>query len=697
MKRLKSHMRTIVPVVSIVLSTTFAALVANAVVVSDVTAEQRPITPEDIWKVERPSSPVMSPDGQRAIIGLTRYSMDTDRGTTSLKMLDLSDGSLTPFTNPREGSDSSPIWSPDGKKVAFISRRGASSNQIFLMRTDGGEPQQLTDLPIGVSAPKWMPDGERIVFMAQVPSDFDGDFEALKKQREEESKSKVSAIVTENRLYRHWDRFLPTDTYPRLFTIDVNSKEVHELTPGWARFFNIGGGISYDISPDGSLIALTANTTEPPYDTLKADVLLLKTDGSGEYTNITAENTGRGVNPIFSNNGEYVLYGRTLRTDFYADQINLVRYNVRTGSERVLTERFDNTPGNWQYSRDGNQIFFEADDRAMRSIFAIPASGGDAREILRGGTNSGIAETADGRLVFVHHGLTFMPELFSVRTDGEEKTQLSNINTALQEQIAWGRVENVTYAGANDAPVQMFVIYPPDFDESKTYPVLNLLHGGPHGYFGDSFHYRWNAQVFSAPGYITIMPNFHGSTSFGQDFAISIHGEHPTKPFIDSEKAIDFMLERPYVDSARLAAAGGSYGGYLVSWIAGQTDRYAALINHAGVYNLKGQFASDTTEHRVHAYGGAPWDGLDHMLQWSPSMNAANFKTPMLIIHGELDYRVPVTQGFEVYGVYKGMGLDARLVYFPDENHWILKPNNSVFWFNEFHNWLDRYLGAGGQ
>ncbi|TRW48932.1 S9 family peptidase [Aliidiomarina halalkaliphila] len=674
-----------------------AVMLVSLLMVTVASAEQRPITPEDIWAVDRPSAPVMSPDGTRAIIGLTSFSMETDRGTTSLYMLNLDDNSITPLTRPRSGSDSSPVWSPDGKTVAFVSRRGANSNQIFLMRTDGGEPIQLTDLPIGVSAPKWMPDGEHLVFMAQVPSDFNGDFEALKKQQEEDNKSKVSAFVTENRLYRHWDRFLPQDTYPRLFKVNTDSKEVSELTPGWARFFNIGGGVSYDISPDGSLIALTANTTEAPYDSLKADVLLLKTDGSGDYTNITTENTGRSVNPIFSNNGEYVLYGRSIRTDFYADQLNLVRYNVRTSNERVLTENFDNTPSNWQYSRDGNRIFFEAGDRAMTSIFSIPASGGDVREILRGGTNNGAAETADGRLVFVHHALSFMPELFAVSSDGGNKSQLSNFNTALQEQIAWGRVENVTYVGANGAPVQMFVIYPPDFDESQTYPVLNLLHGGPHGFFGDTFHYRWNAQVFSAPGYITIMPNFHGSTSFGQDFAISIHGEHPTLPYIDSEKAIEYMLEKPYVDGDRLAAAGGSYGGYLVSWIAGQTDRYAALINHAGVYNLMGQFASDTTAHRAYAYGGAPWDGLDHMLQWSPAMNAANFKTPMLVIHGELDYRVPVTQGFEVYGVYKGMGLDARLVYFPDENHWILKPNNSVFWFSEFHGWLDRYLGAGAQ
>lgn len=682
---------------SVVRNMKAVALVAlGALITTSALAESRPITPEDIWHTQRPGAPVVSPNGQAAIFGLQSFSLETDRGTTALHLLNLDNNNITQLTYAK-GSDSQVAWHPNGQKIAFIARRNASSNQIHLMRTDGGEPYQLTHLPIAVSAPQWMPDGNSIVFMANVPADFDGDFADLERQQTKSAKSKVSAFVTENRVYRHWDRFLPQDTYPRLFKIAVDSGEITQLTPGWNRFFNIGGGVSYDISPDGNYIALTANTTLPPYDDFQADVLLLKTDGSGDYRNLTAHNKGRDINPIFSADGNFLLWGRSLRTDFYADQINLIYYHIHSGEYRNLTSSFDNTPANWRFSRSNKDIYFEAGDRAMTSLFAVSLETSEVREILRGGTNTGAAETSDGRLVFVHHGLSQLPELHAIQLDGRGLQQLTTFNQELQESIHWGNVENVIYSGANGADVQMFVIYPPNFDPSKKWPVLNLLHGGPHGFFGDTFHYRWNAQVFSAAGYITIMPNFHGSTSFGQDFAISIHGEHPTLPFIDSEKAIDFMLERPYVDSERLAAAGGSYGGYLVSWIAGHTDRYQALINHAGVYNLMGQFASDTTAHRVHAYGGAPWDGLDHMLQWSPAMHAANFKTPMLIIHGELDYRVPVTQGFEVYGVYKGMGLDARLVYFPDENHWILKPNNSVFWFNEFTGWLDRYLGGGAR
>jgi dipeptidyl aminopeptidase/acylaminoacyl peptidase len=219
-----------------------------------------------------------------------------------------------------------------------------------------------------------------------------------------------------------------------------------------------------------------------------------------------------------------------------------------------------------------------------------------------------------------------------------------------------------------------------------------MIHGGPHGTFGDFFHFRWNSQLFAAPGYIAAMPNFHGSTSFGNDFAMSIHGSHADQPFEDIMRATDYLIERGLVDEKKMAATGGSYGGYMVSWIAGHTDRYAALVNHAGVYDLHLQFASDYSGNRAYQYGGSPWENFDQLNANNPSQFAHNFKTPMLVIHGELDYRVPVAHGFLIYGIYKSMGLDARLVYYPDENHWILKPQNSIYWYEELHNWLERYL-----
>ncbi|WP_333607144.1 S9 family peptidase [Arsukibacterium sp.] len=657
-------------------------------------SETRPITANDLWQATRIGSPVVSPDGKQALFTATRYDVTTDRGNADLYLLDIASGRQTQLTFD-EGSESGVQWSPNAQQLAFVARRGNSSNQLFVMNSKGGEARQVTKLPVGVSAPRFTPDGKAIIFMAQVPANFDGDFNALGKTLTEQKNSKVSAKVTENRVYRHWDRWLTDDNFPRLFKLELATEQVSELTPGWACWFNIGGGVDYDIAPDGKTLALSAITSLPPYDELNNDILLLTLDGSGQYTNITADNPASDTNPLFSPDGRYLVYGQRNRSDFYADNVKLIRYDLRTGNRLSLAPELDLSPGNWQFSRDGKTLFFQAGDRAKNSIFALPASGGKVREVLRNQSNSGLAVAANNQLLVVQDGISQFPELFKLQTNGRNLTQLTQFNRELQQSIAWGKVEEVSYTGADSKAIQMYVIYPPNFDASKKWPLLNLLHGGPHGFFGDGFSFRWNPQAFAAPGYVTIMPNFHGSTSFGQEFALSIHGEHPTKPFIDSEAAVDYMLARGFIDENRLAAAGGSYGGYLVSWIAGHTDRYKALINHAGVYNLMGQFASDGTSHRVHAYGGAPWDGLETMLQWSPAMHADKFVTPMLVIHGELDYRVPATQGLEVYGVYKGKGLDARLVYFPNENHWILKPNNSLFWFSEFQGWLERFLGAG--
>lgn len=655
------------------------------------TAKQ-PITAEKLWAMKRVSTPAVSPDGRMSAIVVTESNLEQNTTSSYIHLLNNTNGHIKQLTF--SGKDGSPVWSPDGNSLAFISRRGEGPAQLYVLSMQGGEAKRITDLPVAVFAPQWFPDGTRIAFGANILPEYQGDWEKLKSLQKKKKESKVTAKVTENATYRFWDRWLTDGYFPRLFSVSIPTGNVTDLMPHSAHFFSMMGGVNYDIAPDGKTIALSMNSTLPPFERINNDIYLLDTDGSGKLRNITSNNEADDDNPVFSPDGSYILYGKQSIPHFYADKVVMTVYDVTTQQHRSLTNHIDLSCQDWFWSADGQTIYFIAEDFARQSIFSIPASGGNHQRIFHQGTNRGAALAGKYHLVFTHENLQSPGEIYRLNTlcTPATATQLTFFNKDILESIQFGKTECVTYIGANNTPVQMFINYPPNYDPSKKYPLVVMIHGGPHSVFGDSWHFRWNSQLFSAPGYISILPNFHGSTSFGQDFAISIHGEHANKPFEDIMKATDYMIDRGLVDPKRMAATGGSYGGYLVSWIAGHTDRFACLVNHAGVYDLHLQFASDYGANRSYQYGGSPWENFDVLNSQNPSQFAHNFKTPMLVIHGELDYRVPVAHAFLVYGIYKSKGLDARLVYFPDENHWILSPQNSVFWYQELHRWFERYL-----
>lgn len=649
-------------------------------------------TAEKMWEMERIGDIDVSPDGTKAVFQVTQYDIEKNSSTTDLYLIRLDTRETRQITFT--GKESSPAWSPDGQQIAFVSRRHDGPGQVYILDLRGGDAQKITDLPVGVFSIQWFPDGNRIAFGANILPEYNGDFDQLKDIMEKRRNSKVTAKVTENTMFRFWDRWLTDGFYPRLFTVDISTRAVTDLMPQTNNFFNMMGGVSYDISPDGSQIAVSMNSTPPPYDNLNYDVFLLETNGSGRMVNITPENPASDLNPVYSPDGKFLLYGRQNIHHFYADNVQMVKYDLASGSHTNLTQDIDLSCANWSWSPDGRTIYFLAEENARNAIFSIPVRGGEVTRIFNEGTNGNlrIAGQRGRDLVFSHNNLNMPSEIFMIDNRGRNLTQLTTFNKERLAEITFGRVEDVVYKGANDADVQMFIVYPPDFDPSKKYPLVLMIHGGPHGVFGDNWHYRWNAHLFSAPGYVVALPNFHGSTSFGQEFAISIHGEHANKPFEDIMRATDFMIERGYIDETRMAATGGSYGGYMVSWIAGHTNRFAALVNHAGVYDLHLQFASDYAGNRGYQYGGTPWENFDVLNSQNPSQFAHNFETPMLVIHGELDYRVPVAHAFLVYGIYKSRGLEARLLYYPDENHWILTPQNSIFWYEELHNWFERFL-----
>jgi dipeptidyl aminopeptidase/acylaminoacyl peptidase len=666
-------------------------LLVFVLVVPVAAAEKKPLTAETLWTLQRVGSPVVSPDGKTAAYTVNIYDMEADRGNTDIWISPVAGGPARHLTT-NKASDGSPAWSPDGKRIAFVSKReDDKASQLYVIPVDGGEPERLTEMPLSVSNPKWFPDGSRIAFVSSVIAGSETP-EATKKALEAREKSKVKARVTENRLYRFWDHWLTDGEYPRIFVVDVTTKKVTDLLPGSKRIFGLEDGAgSFDISPDGASIAFEANSTPEPYHEWNTDIFLLPVSG-GEPRNLTADNPAEDKNPIFSPDGKSLAYGLERKADGWPDQTRLAVLDPVSGKSRVLTEDFDKSAGGWSWTANGSTLVFHTEARGRGSLYAVSARGGAPREIYHGGASAGARVTRDGHVVFAANSLSRPAEIAVTGLDGKGFRYLTSFNDAAMAKLDLGSIEELTFAGAGGEAVQMFVVFPPGFDAKKKYPLVQLIHGGPVGTFGDTFGYRWNPHVFAAAGYIVAMVNFHGSSSFGHAWIESILGAHPDKPFADVMKATDFLIAKGYVDETRMAAAGGSYGGFLVDWIEGHTDRFKALISHAGVYDLLGQSASDATYGRHHSYGGYPWMNLENIEKWSPNRYASNFRTPMLVIHGERDIRVPVTQGLELYGVLAAKGVPARLVYYPDEHHWILKGQNSRHWYGEFLAWLARYL-----
>ena len=659
---------------------------------------KRPITAEDLWRFSRVGGPAPAPDGSAVIAPVTTYDMEQNRGRSRLWLVPLAPrgGEPRPITT-EEYSSTEPAYSPDGKRLLFVRAQGEERTQIYLLPLEGGDAERLTEMPLGVFDPKWFPDGKRIAFAAFLYAEAPTP-EGSKELAERRAKDPVKAYVTEDRVYRFWDRWLTGGEVPHLFVLDLESRAITDLTPngaGWFDFMEPAG--QYDISPDGSEIAYVANSSGPPHHRLRWALFTVPSSGKGPVRCLTPEGTPKSSSdahrPRYAPDGRSIVYGLQRDPYFYADKIRLVRYDRAAGTHTFLTEAWDRSPGGWEFLPDGT-LMIEAEDRGRVNLFAMKPGAASPQLVREGGSISGIAPGRDGQIYFTYQTLSAPAELASSLPDGSGFTTHTRFNEPILAELSLGEVREMTFDGADGDPVQMYVVLPPGFDASKKWPLIHVIHGGPHGIAGDNFHYRWNPQLFAAPGYVVATVNFHGSTSWGQEYAACIQGGHGDKPFTDIMKATDALLETGFIDERRMAATGGSYGGYLVCWIAGNTDRFRCLVNHAGVFDLLAEYGSDVTQGRHQAYGGEPWDRLDAIDRWNPARFARGFTTPMMVIHGERDYRVPHTQALAVYNIYKAKQVEARLVFFPDENHWILKPRNSIVWNREVQGWLSRYLDA---
>ena len=652
----------------------------------------KPLSVEVLWQLSRIGNPSISPNGDYIIAPVTEYDVPEDKGNTQLWLFS-KDGKQQRALTAKGLRVSEPVFSPDSKTLAFISKRDKDeAGQIYLLPMDGpGEAQRLTEVPSGVYGLKWV--GEHLYFISSV---YPGkNWKEIGEQLKADKDNKVSAHQWNALPYSSFDHWIDEGRQAHVFRISAKGGEVEAITQP----LNIElprssqGAGSYDIAPDEAWIAFNANGSDNQVNP-KIDIFLAAI-GSGKAENITPDNQAPDSNPAFSPNGKTLAFTRQHIEGFYADTAKLMLFDLKKRSTKMLAKEWDRSVARFVWSPDNKGFYAAIDDAATRRLYHIDAKNGKVRAITKE-TNFGQPAIAkDGTLVAANDSFLYPARLVKVNGKNGKTSRLDSFNDEILADVDLGTYESVTYKGYKDQEIQMWVHYPPGFDRSKKYPLMMLVHGGPHNAISDGFHYRWNAQTFASWGYVTAWPNFHGSNSFGQAFADSINPDWKNKSLEDVLKAADWFKQQSWIDDKRMVAGGASYGGYLTSIILGQKHPFNALLIHAAVYNMYSQMAADFSVHSPRF--GNYWDNPEIYQSISPHYGAANFNTPTLVIHGQLDYRVPVGQGFELFRTLQTRGVESRMIYFPDENHWIMKPNNSIYWYHEVKDWMTRFAEPGGQ
>ncbi len=665
------------------------------------------ITAEDIWKIKRPAQPTISPDGSQACVSVSSYSMKDNKSSSQLWLLSTFGGEPRQLTWCGE-KDGEPRWSPNGSTIAFVAKRqeGDSKDeeaQIYLIAPDGGEARRLTNIATGVSGVKWFPDSRRLAFISWVWPDTKGE-KAQAKRYKEHKDSKVKAHVVEHAAYRFWDHWLSDGRVPHVFVVEVESGKTRDLFAG-TRYELLQADTSavyYDISPDGKEIAFVFDPAQEKRFDHEHHIAIIDVR-SRKFRVQTQKSLLDHGGPRYSPDGKWLaMTTRNLRKSPIA-QDKLMLLNRKTGKLSHVAEKWDrnvNVPLVW--SADSAALYFTAEERARTHLFRLGLDSRQPQAVAEGGTLSDF-DVVDETAVFVRNNMSSPPAVFATAVDSgggkPVERKLEAFNDKLMAQFKLGTVREFEIKGWNGEAVHMWAIYPPDFDPKKKYALLHNIHGGPHANWGDNFHFRWNNQAFAAQGYVVACVNYHGSSSWGQKFVESIDCEWGKREHADVEAGTDFMLKQGYIDSKRLAASGGSYGGYMVAWMNGKNgksgDRYKAYICHAGCFDWVGMFSDDAYYWHPKELGAFYWDDAKKVDAQNPRAFAKTMKTPTLVIHGMLDYRVPDAQALAYYNTLKSKGVPTRLVFFPDENHWILKPQNSRLWYREYFAWLDKYVGKG--
>ena len=661
----------------------------------------RGLDARDLVTFERVSSPTLSPDGRFLVVSVREVDYEANKASAGLWIENLRARDAAPpvrFT-PEGMNVNSPAFSPDGAEVWFLSAKSGSS-QVWKQAVAGGEPVQVTDYPLDVGTFRLSPDGKQLAVSFEVFTDC-ADLACTKQRLEERAASKATGQLYDKLFVRHWDTW-KDGRRNQLFVaaLGADGKPAGEPVrvsagiDGDVPTKPFGGKEDYAWAPDGQSLVLSAKIggTDESWST-NFDLYRVWVRARRAPQNLTADNKALDGGPVFSADGRTLYYRAMKRPGFEADRLALMAMDLRSGKAREIAPDWDFSASNITLSADGKSIYTTTFDTGTYALFKVDIATGAATKVVGGGTVGGF-DLAGDTLAYTHENLKSPAQAFVARADGSAARQVTRQNEEKLASIAFGDYEQFNFKGWNDETVHGYVVKPANYEEGKRYPVAFLIHGGPQGSFGNNFHYRWNAQTYAGAGFAVVMIDFHGSVGYGQAFTDSISGDWGGKPLEDLQKGWAAALERySFLDGERACALGGSYGGYMVAWIAGKwPEAFDCLVNHAGVVDTRIMgFNTEELWFTEWENGGTPVQVPQNYEEFNPINHVGNWKSPMLVIHGQLDYRVLVEQGLASFSAAQRQGVPSQLLYFPDENHWILKPQNSVLWHDTVKDWLKRW------
>ena len=679
----------------------FSLLFTSLLLSGEAIAE--PFTADHMVRLDRVGAPVLSPDGSMLVYSLRKTDMDANKGRYDLWLTAVGDGQtpqLTTQLTTHEANDTSPAWSRDGKQVYFLSSRNGSS-QVWRIALHGGEATQVTDLPLDVGTFKVPANGNRLVLSLNVYPDCE-DLACTGARDEAAEEGVTTGLVYDQLFMRHWDHWLDAK-HSRLFAIELNEDgtgsgepllltgDVKADVPSrvW------GGNEEYAISGDGSRLYFTARIRDRDEPTsTNFDIWSAPMNGDGPVLNLTESNPAWDTQPVLSPDGKSLAYLAMARPGFEADRFQIMIRHLDSGATRALAEDWDRSTSSLAWSADSASLIVNTQDQGNKTLWRIETASGDRHKLVGHGNVSGFA-VGQNAVIFARNDLKSPTELFALDNGSTQARQLTHFSAPQLQGVEMGDYEQFSFTGADQVKVYGYVVKPAGFRKGRQYPVAFLIHGGPQGSFGNQFHYRWNPQTYAGQGFAAVFIDFHGSTGYGQAFTDSISGDWGGKPLADLQLGLKAALDQyDFLDGEKICALGASYGGFMVNWIAGNwPQRFNCLVNHDGVFDQRSMYY--TTEELWFPEwenGGPYFAQADNYEKFNPVNHVEQWRTPMLVIHGQLDYRVPVTQGIAAFTALQRRGIDSKFLYFPDENHWVLKPHNSLQWHAEVNQWLHHYL-----